>query len=230
MKISIIIPCYNEEKNLPYLIDKLEILLSDNTCEVILVNNGSKDNTESFIKGIQSKYNNLRSINLKINKGYGYGILQGLKIAKGELVAWTHSDMQTNPMDILKGKKFFVKNNKKVFVKGIRNGRPLLDKFFTISMSIYSSILLRKVLWDINAQPTIFPRTFLDSWVNPPNDFSLDLYAYYQAKKEGYFVYRFPVKFKKRLFGLSNWNINIFSKIKFIIRNIKYINKLLSNS
>ncbi len=230
MNTSIIIPCYNEEKNLPYLITKLELLLEDNSCEVILVNNGSKDNTESFIKEIQSKYNNLRSINLKINKGYGYGILQGLKIAKGELVAWTHSDMQTNPMDILKGKKFFIKNNKKVFVKGLRKGRPLLDRFFTISMSIYSSILLRKALWDINAQPTIFPRSFINSWQNPPNDFSLDLYAYYQAKKEGYLVYRFPVKFKKRLFGVSNWNINIFSKIKFIIRNIKYINKLLSNS
>ena len=138
MKLSIVIPCYNEEKNLPYLISKLEKILQNKLYEVILINNGSKDKSKEIIDKFKLKYINLKSLNLKVNKGYGYGILQGIKISKGELLAWTHSDMQTNPEDILEGIKFFNKDKKKIFVKGIRKGRPFLDNFFTISMSIYS--------------------------------------------------------------------------------------------
>ena len=230
MKLSIVIPCYNEEKNLPYLIIKLEKILQNKLYEVILVNNGSQDKSKELIERFKSKYNNLKSLNIEVNKGYGYGILQGINISSGKLIAWTHSDLQTNPEDILQGIKYFKNDKEKIFVKGIRKGRPFVDNFFTISMSIYSSILLRKNLWDINAQPTIFPFTFFENWENPPNDFSLDLYAYYQAIKLNYSICRFPVKFDRRMFGISNWNINIFARFKFIIRNIKYINNLFINN
>ena len=51
-------------------------------------------------------------------------------------------------------------------------------------MSIFETILLRTFLYDINAQPTIFERSFYESWVNPPTDFSLDLYSFYLAKEK----------------------------------------------
>ena len=86
--------------------------------------------------------------------------------------------------------------------------------------------MLRIFMWDINAQPSIFPAAFFKSWENPPKDFSLDLYAYYQAKKLGYKIHRIPVKFKNRLYGLSSWNINLNSKFKFIKRTIEYTKKL----
>ena len=131
--------------------------------------------------------------------------------------------MQTDPQDIMKGAKLIYESDKKnIFVKGIRYGRSFNDRFYTIGMSFFCSLILGKFFWDINAQPSIFPSSFFKSWRNPPKDFSLDLYAYYQAKKSGYLVRRFPVKFNKRLYGTSKWNINLISKFKFIKRTIKF--------
>ena len=89
-------------------------------------------------------------------------------------------------------------------------------------MSAFETILLQKPLWDINAQPTLFHRSFFETWSNPPHDFSLDLYAYYQANLAGLNIQRFPVLFGDRAHGISHWNINWSSKLKFIQRTVKF--------
>ena len=228
MYFSLVIPVYNEEKNLPFLFDKLHELLSKNSYEVVIVENGSLDNSREVLKKYLSKYKNLKCIFLKKNKGYGGGIIEGLKIAKGKFLSWTHADMQTNPCDVINAEEFIFSNKKNIFIKGLRKGRPLIDQFFTFSMSFIATLRLGYFFRDINAQPTIFPASFFQNWDNPPFDFSLDIYAYYEAKRLRYKIYRFPVRFSQRLFGTSSWNKDIISKIKFIKRNLKYI-KDLSN-
>ena len=89
-------------------------------------------------------------------------------------------------------------------------------------MSLFETLLLRTLMWDINAQPTIFHRSFFQTWLQPPKDFSLDLYAYFLAKNSNMEVKRFPVKFSKRLHGVSNWNMNLAGKYKFIKRTLSY--------
>tara|TARA_B100000575_G_C22685701_1_gene416428 strand:+ start:56 stop:313 length:258 start_codon:yes stop_codon:yes gene_type:complete len=84
-------------------------------------------------------------------------------------------------------------------------------------------------MWDINAQPTIFSRQFFQNWKNPPNDFSLDLYAYYQAKRNKLKIIRFPVKFGERAFGISHWNFSLKSKWNFVKRTIIYSINLKKN-
>ena len=55
MKFSLIIPCYNEEENLPFLFKKLDKILINKNFEVIIVENGSTDNSLSIIKNFQKK-------------------------------------------------------------------------------------------------------------------------------------------------------------------------------
>ena len=93
-------------------------------------------------------------------------------------------------------------------------------------MSIFETILLRRILYDVNAQPTIFPKDFYEKWVNPPTDFSLDLYSYYFAIKNKYKIDRIKVNFLKRIYGESKWNYNFFSRIRFISRTVNYSIKL----
>ena len=81
-------------------------------------------------------------------------------------------------------------------------------------------------MWDINAQPTIFPRSFFETWQEPPHGFSLDLFAYYQAKIAKRDVKRVPVLFAERAHGISHWNVNWAEKRKFIKRTIKFSLKL----
>ena len=222
MRFSLIIPCYNEAANLPLLLERCKDVVTHPDVEVILVDNGSTDNSPEVLLSLLSLYPGCRSVRVEKNQGYGFGILTGLRAAKGDILGWTHADMQTDPQDVLRGLELFEKHGLDIFVKGRRYGRPLADVVFTLGMSIFETLLLGKPLWDINAQPTLFTRRFFESWLEPPHDFSLDLYTYYLAHYNRLEIHRFPVKFGERAHGVSHWNVNWDAKRKFIERTIDF--------
>ena len=158
------------------------------------------------------------------NRGYGHGILSGLAAARGEFLGWTHADLQTDPGDALRALAILESQDhpERIFAKGRRKGRAVLDAAFTAGMSVFESLYLKAPLWDINAQPTVFHRSFYNCWKNPPHDFSLDLFAYYTARREGLRLVRFPVKFPAREHGASRWNTGPAAKWKFIRRTLDY--------
>ncbi|NLG05176.1 MAG: glycosyltransferase family 2 protein [Clostridia bacterium] len=225
MKFSIVIPCYNEEKNIPLLVERLRECIKENV-EVILVNNGSSDQTEEILHQYTEKFDFVRTVTVPVNQGYGYGILKGLEAAEGDYIGWTHADMQTDPMDVMKGFDFVDGDQDNLFIKGNRKGRPLFDRFFTNGMSMFETIYLGKKLEDVNAQPNIFPRSFFLEWKNAPYDFSLDLYVLYLAQVKNLKIIRFPVLFPERQYGESHWNTGLASKWKFIKRTIDFSIKL----
>ncbi len=224
MKASLVIPCYNESKSLPELLKSCQRSFYGKDIEVVIVDNGSTDNTQDILSDLLHEYSFVTLVNIEKNTGYGNGILQGLHSASGEILGWTHADLQTDPGDVVKGLTFFeeVEDPEKIFVKGSRYGRPILDMFFTIGMALFESLLMKTWMWDINAQPTLFHRSFFKSWVEPPNDFSLDLFSYFMAKKKGLTINRFSVLFSDRLHGTSHWNISLSDKYKFIKRTLQY--------
>jgi glycosyltransferase involved in cell wall biosynthesis len=222
MKLSLVIPCYNESANLPLLLARCRDVAKPGEIEVILVDNGSTDDSPAVLNELLPSHPGCRSIRVEQNQGYGFGILSGLRAATGDILAWTHADMQTDPIDALKGLALFESHGQHIFVKGRRYGRPLADVVFTMGMSAFETALLRKPLWDINAQPTMFSKVFFQTWDNAPHDFSLDLYAYYMARQAGLAVHRFPVRFGERAHGVSHWNVNWAAKRKFIKRTVDF--------
>ena len=222
MRFSLVIPCYNEAANLPQLLERCKALAVTPDVEIVLVDNGSTDGTTEVLEKLLPKFLGCRSICVEKNQGYGFGIMSGLKEAKGEILGWTHADIQTDPQDTLLGLQLFEKHGDDIFVKGRRYGRPFMDVVFTVGMSVFETFLLARPMWDINAQPTMFSRRFFESWTAPPDDFSLDLYAYYQAQSYGLKVHRFPVRFGERAHGVSNWNVNWAAKRKFIRRTVDF--------
>lgn len=228
LNLSIVIPCFNEAENIRNLLEACSSAFKKKAIELVLVNNGSTDETKFILERVANDYPFLKVLNLEVNAGYGGGILAGLEVASNEFLGWTHADMQTDPNDVVTAfeileRKDFSDN---VFIKGRRYGRPLLDRFFSFSMSVFETLLLSTLLDDINAQPTIFHKKFFRSWVNPPTDFSLDLFSFYQAKSSGLSIIRFPVLFGPRMYGLSKWNLSARDKYKFIKRTLKYSLKL----
>lgn len=240
-RLSIVIPCYNEAAGLPALIERCE-LLSSGGAEVILVDNGSTDGTGEALlaAGIfparpycgkssdgsdSSSFSpGIRSVRVDVNQGYGFGILSGLAMASGDVLGWTHADMQADPADALRGFGFFLSSDhpERLFIKGRRHGRPFADVAFTIGMSLFESTLFGSRLWDVNAQPTLFHRSFMEGWSDPPMDFSLDLFAYATARSRGLSVSRFPVFFGERMHGRSHWNVDWRAKARFIRRTLLY--------
>ena len=226
MRLSLVIPCYNEASNLPMLLERCKTVADPGRIEVILVDNGSTDESSAVLATLLPDYPGCRTVKVDINQGYGFGVLSGLKEAKGEILAWTHADMQTDPNDVLKGLALFDQDGDDVFVKGARYGRPSSDVVFTVGMSLFETALLGVPLWDINAQPTMFSRRFFELWGNAPRDFSLDLFVYYKARKFGLPIRRFPVLFAARAHGVSHWNMNWAGKRKFIQRTVDFSLKL----
>lgn len=225
--LSIIVPCYNEEKNIPLIISEFKkiIISSDEEIEVILVNNGSTDNSKKvFKKAIPEKGGKIFVHNLVNNVGYGHGILSGLKLAKGDVLSWTHADLQTDPNDVLKALKEYRKiNNENIVFKGKRKSRNFLDTFFTWGMQVYCTNILNKSFNDINAQPKLFSRDFYNkNFQNAPEDFSLDLFLLYRAKQ----INTIDVYFKPRVHGKAKGGGTIYGKLKLINRTFIYINKL----
>ena len=226
MKLSIVVPCYNEAENIPLILRRFEEVIGDRDIEVILVNNGSGDNSAEVLAELLPGYSFARTILVPVNQGYGYGILQGLNAADGDYIGWTHADMQTDPGDVVKAYRMIESAGHPVYLKGNRKGRPVMDQFFTVGMGWFESFYFRKPMSDINAQPNIFPREFYEKWENPPYDFSLDLYAVFMAQQDGLPVVRFPVVFPERQHGQSKWNTGLKAKWKFIRRTLEYSRKL----
>jgi hypothetical protein len=161
-------------------------------------------------------------VRVPVNQGYGYGITSGLAEARAAVVGWTHADLQTDPADVLRAMPFFEVTGQRVMVKGRRYGRPAADRVFTAGMSAFETVLLRRPLRDINAQPTLFSRELLDLWGEPPADFSLDLFALWSAQEHGFEIRRLAVIFAPRKWGASSWNTDWAAKKKFIRRTLDY--------
>lgn len=225
MKLSLVIPCYNEAANLPALVARCGALAAaDPLVEIILVDNGSNDDTPAVLADLLADTGQIRSIRVERNRGYGHGILSGLRATTGDILAWTHADQQTDPLDAATGMAFFRESRDPaaLFVKGKRYGRPMVDTVFTAGMSVFETILTRRLMNDINAQPTMFHRALFERWQSPPDDFALDLYAYWQARERGCAIRRFPVRFGPRVFGTSHWNTGMAARMKFIRRTLAF--------
>src|SRR3989338_8466712 len=95
--LSTIVPCYNEAANIPLILERFKQGIGKNEIEVILVNNGSTDDSKTVLTKMLPQYPFARSIDVAVNQGYGYGILSGLRQARGEFLGWTHADLQTDP-------------------------------------------------------------------------------------------------------------------------------------
>lgn len=230
-KLSIIIPVYNEEENIPLIINEFKKYINEYNFEVIFAADiGSSEKTKELIKEYSDKYNFIKHVISKA-KGYGASINEGLKKSNSDFICWTHADLQTDPFDAIKAFEIIKneKNPEKIFVKGNRKNRHFFDKFFEFGMSIFESIILKAYLYDINAQPNLFHKSFLKLMKNPPEDFSLDLYVYYLAKSNNYKIKRFNVFFPERIHGESAWNTSLQSKFKFIKRTLDYSFKLKKN-
>ena len=219
MKYSIIIPCYNEADNIENLIRSILPLQKRFDLEYILVENGSKDDSKKYFRTyVEGKYPGVQVVYVDENKGYGYGLQQGMKAANGNYIGWIHADMQMPPKELLPFLEIAEqrKGQGKLFLKGLRTNRSAFDRFFTAGQSLFNSILFRTRIYDVGAIPVLFSRSLVEevSIDEMANDFSIELYVYKEAIRLDYTVIRRKVKLLKREKGSSSWNHGLRSKIR----------------
>lgn len=102
MDISIVVPVYNEEENLPILIQQLADVLRGlgKFYEMVFVDDGSKDRSREIIKEMAKQYPQIRLLGFKKNCGETAAGAAGLKEARGDVVITIDADLQNDPKDI----------------------------------------------------------------------------------------------------------------------------------
>ena len=104
MKLSIVIPAYNEEESISETIETLYEELEKNRIdfEIFVVNDNSKDNTLGVLELLSKKFPNLRYETNKGSNGFGYAIRYGLERYTGDCVAIMMADLSDSPQDLIK--------------------------------------------------------------------------------------------------------------------------------
>ena len=135
-KISIVVPCYNEEKNInnfyEEMIKTLEKVKENYSYEIIFVNDGSNDQTEIEVKKIRKTDKNVILISFSRNFGKEAAIYAGLNNATGDLVALIDADLQHPPITILEMIKGINEGYDVVATKRKnRKGEPIIKSAFS---------------------------------------------------------------------------------------------------
>lgn len=92
-KFSVVIPCYNEDQAIKDTVESIVKHVRDrNDCEVVVVDDGSTDDSVTILRRISSQYENLTIIEHDRNRGYGAALKTGIQGARGELIVITDAD------------------------------------------------------------------------------------------------------------------------------------------
>lgn len=149
-KVTILIPCYNEEASLPLLYEALNNLMNTNSdyeWEVLLVNDGSKDNTINMIKDLSVKDSRIYYIDLSRNFGKENAMLAGFDYASGDCMVIMDADLQHPPYVIPEMLKKWKEGYDDVYGKRLTRGKESwLRK--RLSMTFYN-LLQKTARYDI---------------------------------------------------------------------------------
>ncbi len=222
---SIVIPIFNEGKNITLLIKEIIYHLKNyNDYEIIIVNDSSTDNTISLLRELKEK--NIIIINNEINKGQSYSIHKGIAKAKNNIIITIDGDGQNDPKDIPKLLDKYNSNEHIKLVGGIRTKRK--DNLLKIISSKVANFIRSKILNDdcddTGCSLKAFDKNiFLDfPYFNGIHRFLPALFKGYGFKT--YFV---NVNHRNRMYGKSKYGtldrlfkgiFDIF-KVKQILKN-----------
>lgn len=220
MKLSLVIPCYNEEKNIePFMKCCIETFGNNKNIEYIFINDGSKDNTFLEIKKIIEKYKNENILGISFSRNFGKeaAMLAGLKKSKGKFTALIDADLQQNPKYVKQMLEYIEGHGEYDCVTCYQEKRKegklltwLKERFYSLINKI-SDVEFYKNASDFR----LFNRKVLNS--------ILDMKEYYRFSKGlfsyiGYNTYYMPYEVNERMYGKSSWSL--FGLFKYALNGI----------
>lgn len=196
--LSIIIPAYNEEKRItPTLKDYLNFYKKN--IEFIIVNDGSTDNTEQIVKKFQKKHKNLRLINQK-NQGKGAAVVNGMKNAKGDIIAFIDADNAVIPIEFDKVLKYIKNYDVAIASRHCKGAKidkkeTLLETITGRGLNLLVRFLLGLKFYDTQCGAKVFRKQVLNKILPKisPDRWSFDISLLYHAKKNNFKIKEVPI-------------------------------------
>jgi len=198
MDFSLVVPLWNEEKNVPLLVRDLVAsgLLQNGLSQVILVNNGSTDRTGAVVDDLAQQNSWIRGIHLPENLNY---------VSAGDLLkVWERY------------RAACAQRQNRVMVKGRRTVREdgWNTRVVSVIYTVLANILLGVRVKDVNGLPKMFHKDLLNFLPGTKmKTFVFDAQLLLTARKNRWPVHEVPVAFHARRQGVSSWSrkrVNVY--------------------
>ena len=203
MKISIIIPCFNEEKTLKKIVEKILKFETYNK-EIIIVDDNSNDNTSNIIKELKANFSEIKSIKHDTNYGKGAGIRSGIKVSTGDIILVQDADLEYSPDDYNKLLSPFINNDAEV-VYGSRflGGEYARLHFFWHSVANKLLTTLCNIFTNLNMSDMetgykLFKSDVIKSINLRENSFGIEPEITVKLAKKKHIFYEVPISYSGR--------------------------------
>lgn len=224
MKISILIPVYNEEKTIMQILSKINNVKLQK--EIIIVDDASTDDTKNLLKKAPDKYKNLKIFFNKQNRGKGFCIRKALKHSTGDIVITQDADLEYNPknyhslikpiiedtVDVVYGSRFLRSRRKHLYY-----GNLFGAKFLTF----LANLLFNSRITDESTGYKVFKSEVIKNLNLKCDGFDFCPEVTAKVSKKGYRIKEVPINYDPRTFEegkkirLKDGIIAIWTLIKF---------------
>lgn len=217
--ISVFLPTYNESENIKQAILSIQKFLKKNFLqyEIIIVNDGSNDDTKKIVTLLAQSDKRIKLINHKKNLGYGAALRTGFNSTKYDLVFYTDADNQFDINDLT---KVLPLTKKYDIISGyrIRRQDPLMRIFISSVYNIIISIIFRMNIRDIDSSFKLYKKKVLDALTLKSNTGLIDAEVFIKARKKGFTIGQIGVNHYPRLKGKSIYEMGNRNKIVAFVK------------
>lgn len=228
--ISIVIPVFNEEKNISELLDKIQNNLSSND-QIIVVDDCSTDNTVDIVKTFPCEL-----IKHENNIGKGQALINGISKAKGDIIFFIDGDGQDDPSEISKlveklnegydfviGSRFIPDKNQEKKKRYDQNALSPVNFVGNKTLTFLINKLFDLNIYDTQSGFKCFRSDKLRSLKLESKKYEIETEIVIKSKKQNLRIAEVPVYRYERKHGTSSLFDIPFGRFKFMIRVIKVI-------
>ena len=203
MKLSIVIPCYNEEKTLKKLIEKV-LQFKLNEKEILIIDDCSTDSSKQIIEKLATENKEIKYYFLKQNHGKGAALRKGFKEANGDLILIQDADLEYDPKDYPTLLKPFEETDADI-VYGSRflGGEYIRLHFFwhTLAnklLTLATNIMTNLNMSDMETGFKVFKKSVIQSIEIKENSFGIEPEITVKLARKKYIFYEVPISYKGR--------------------------------
>ena len=228
MKLSIIIPAYNEEGNIKTLLETTDEILQSIpvTFELIVVDDNSKDKTRPIVRELQKINPRITLIERDNERGLATALVRGYNASQGQYLGAMDADLAHNP-EYLPKMIGLLDSNKADFIIGSRyakgatfTGKPLLNKIASLSGQFLIKIILGLNVKDTSNNYRIFKKEIwekIKNQLHPDGNIMLTEIVY-RAYKNNFRIAEIPISYIERRAGKSK--LSVFKETVKFFKNI----------